>query len=409
VPQRFIWFVAGLTVAAGFGFMGTLPAIVDYVVIGGGLIGLVCALIQRDAVLGARASLMLCLALVLLLVSVPWVYRGPIDLLPFFAAAPLLAAPGIAWLLSRSTFWLKPDCMPLLCLFGAVSAAGLGVLDHVVAGTPRVGLGNNPIHYGGIVTILGFLALPGAAVGSGRWRLLYLLGPVAGFAAVMVSGSRGPLLAWIVLAVLCFPLLLLSLKRRKLVLMAAGAMLVAFAILVVWAGDSLLGARIVDMAQAAINAGASSPWGYFSGLVAGTDAARLALYDTAIHAFRLSPLFGIGYGQIMPLAHGLYPDLKALHGLEHLHSDAANFAAIAGSLGLIAFVLVQFSPLAALHGAAPRRNIALLMSALVLAIGYLALGLTNAMFGVLPQTTLFALALGYVMALGRNVSRASST
>jgi O-antigen ligase len=55
----------------------------------------------------------------------------------------------------------------------------------------------------------------------------------------------------------------------------------------------------------------------------------------------------------------------------------------------------------------PSDRVVALGSAL-LSAGYLSLGMTNAMFGVLPQTVLFVVLLGYLIALRRSTDSLST-
>jgi len=218
---------------------------------------------------------------------------------------------------------------------------------------------------------------------------------------VVLSASRGPLLAWAALAALAFVVVVVTLRQKRVALAGLAIVAIGAAIFMVTAGDSLVMTRITGGLQAIGAAGTAGGDAVptLLGAVSGQDATRAAMYDTGIAAFQSSPLFGIGFGQMMPLARDLYPQFGELQTLENLHSDLADFAALGGAMGLAAFALMLFSPLAALRTA--RRKPALLLGALVLVVGYGVLGLTNAMFGVLPQTVLFGTGLAYLIALDR--------
>jgi O-antigen ligase len=139
-----------------------------------------------------------------------------------------------------------------------------------------------------------------------------------------------------------------------------------------------------------------------SGDMGTSDAARSAMYHAAWQALVDSPLVGLGYGQIIPFAQALHPEVPVLAELENYHSDIANFTAMAGIPGLFAYGLVLLSALVLPLAAPARRNRALVLGSLVLVVGYFTLGLTNVMFGVLPQTMLYVLMLGYLMAMQRH-------
>lgn len=380
---------AAAAVVAGFGFMGTAPFIADYVVIVCGVYGLVLAISGRDGVLAMPSSLALVAALLAFAVTIPFVYRGSADAFPLLAFAPVLAAPGLAALLVRSDVWLRPAAVPLLCLFGATTATIAGVAEWQFASGARVGLGNNPIHYGGIVAVVGFLSLGGLYATTRWWRLLFLLGPLAGLGAVLLSGSRGPMLAWATMAVVSLPFVLWSLRRdfRAVLVLVLLAGIAAAGLLTSGHGNRAL----VGLTMLAQSGGAEA--------ILGTDPARTALYATAWHAFLSSPLVGHGYGQLIPMVMAEFPTMTKLETLENLHSDLPNFAAMAGGLGVLSYLLLIAAPLLLLRAEAVRRQPALAFGVAILTVGYVTLGLTNLMFGVLPQTALYAIALAYLMAL----------
>ncbi|UYN99528.1 MAG: O-antigen ligase family protein [Devosia sp.] len=385
--------------------MATAPYYVSYVVLVAGVIGLLYALAKRDRALVDPATILIILGLLLQGLSLVFVYRQDIDALPLLSCLPLLVAPSLAALLTRpaSRFWLGPHAVPALFLFGAVTAAGAGLVDLMVFEPRRVGVGNNPIHYAGLTTILGFMALMGMVSNTSRWRVIYLLGPAAAIVAVVLSGSRGPLLACAALVVVALPFLLIALRSRVAILATLAAVVgggVAFMIL---ADSSLLIDRILgnleDMTVARGGAPVENAVRTLMSAILAQDEARAAMYEAGWHALQSSPIFGVGYTSVMPLARELFPDLRILTRLENLHSDLANFAAVSGGLGLAAFGCLLLAPLAALRGIKWRRNPALVLGVITLVVAFATLGLTNAMFGVLPQTVLFATILAYLMAL----------
>lgn len=396
--------IGGLALVAGLGFMGTAPFIADYVVIVCGLIGLGLAAFARSKALIAPAALMIYAALALLAATLPFVYRSSMDVLPLAACLPMLAAPGIAALLERGQAHLDrlgAHIFPLLCLFGVSSAVGMGLWEATATGTARAGVGNNPIHFGGITTILGFLALVGMVSNAARWRVIYLAGPALAMVGVVLSGSRGPLLAWLALAVVSLPILLIGFKSWRLAFATIAAAVAGAVLFVVLAADSLLVQRLLIIPSSLASAlSAEDPVTALLGFMTANDPYRTALYEAGWQALQSAPIVGIGYGQMMPLVRELYPDMTSLHTLENLHSDIADFAALGGALGLAAYFLLLLSPALALRGLRLRDFPGLWLAAVVLIVGYATLGLTNAMFGVLPQTALFAAALGGLMALG---------
>lgn len=98
----------------------------------------------------------------------------------------------------------------------------------------------------------------------------------------------------------------------------------------------------------------------------------------------------------MPIAESLFPQKLDGVGLENLHADWANFAAMAGGLGLVAWLLLLVDPRA-------RRDGPIVLGAVLLTTAQIALGASNATFGVLPQTMVYAIPLGYFLARSRRL------
>jgi O-antigen ligase len=111
----------------------------------------------------------------------------------------------------------------------------------------------------------------------------------------------------------------------------------------------------------------------------GGDDVRTALYASAVAMLKASPLVGVGFGQIMMEARTLFPALVP-EGLENLHADWANFAAMAGGLGLLAYLCLLAAPLLLLMQASARRDRAIILGAVLLTVGQLSLGVSNATF-----------------------------
>lgn len=408
--------LSSIMMVSGLVFMGTAPFVADYIVLVVGLVGLLLALVTRDAVFKTWPIRMILLALVLVGVTIPFVYRGEADLLPLAAFSPLLLAPGIAAILARNAEWLSAKTFAMACLVGAIAACLVGLAEFAAVEGARAGAGNNPIHYGGIATMLGFGALIGVVADRSPLRLIFLLGPVAALIAVLLSGSRGPLLAWVALGAIVLPFIAWWHRRDRLMLVALALAVVAAISVVALSPQNravtLLGAATSATlsSTAPIDPVVPSAEGAPTELAAEApvlqalqqqDSARVALLQTAWEAFKSSPIVGIGYGQIMPLFRELNPDAVELHTLENLHSDIGNFAAMSGLLGLLAYALIVLSPLALLWGVKGADSRPLVLGSVMLVVGYGVLGTTNAMFGLLPQTVLFALWLGYLVAYRR--------
>ena len=332
----------------------------------------------------------------ILLVSGPllFVHGGPQDLLAPVLILPMLTSIALGLLARRASGVPSPSVFALICLIGALMALIGGAYEHFALGVYRPGLGNNPIHYATLAAMSGCLALIGVISSNSQWRYVFLLGPVFGFSSAVIADSRGPMMGALAMSVVGVLMLTVWLWRERLfrfaVLVSAGIVVGVTAYLV-GSGN----ARVAGILQSGLD---------IFRFTGGSDDIRAALYASAIEILRTSPIVGVGLGQIMVTAEAMFPGLVAGSGLENLHADWANFAAMAGAMGLLAWLLLLAAPLLLLldHGA--RQDRPIVLGAIVLTTGQFTLGVSNATFGILPQTVIYAVALGYLLAWTRRRS-----
>jgi O-antigen ligase len=326
-------------------------------------------------------------ALVLMIVATVFVGPVLIDWAGPGVVALLVLAFGPVGARQVSPSLLSVPVVTALCLSGALIGAGAG-LHEVLSGVDRAGVGNNPIHYSGLVVILGFCALAGIVSSSSPWRLLFLIGPASAFAAAFASGSRGPLLAALVLSLVAWVVLAIWYRRKRMFWIASAVL----ATLGIWAllfvGD---GAR-------AFSGLIGHFTGEFSTATANSDEIRRMLYWGGLRAFMDSPFWGHGFSDLMSAASQHMPAEDRFTRFDHLHNDAIDFLVTGGILGGAAYLAILAAPLAILRHRAGTQARAPVLFAIMLSSSYLLLGLTNAMIGVLPQTVLFAVLLGCVLA-----------
>lgn len=306
---------------------------------------------------------------------------------------PVLVAPGATFLMREEPQLATSQIIAWLCLVGSLAAVGIGAYDVYVENLARAGGGNNPIHFGGLSVMIGFMALLGLFGSRSQWRFLFLLGPAFGLAAAVLSGSRGPILAGVVLTVLSVLIVMIWYRREKAawVWFAIGSALSIAAMAMT--GGALLGRfyyfalELPQLVAAGVTKDAST-------------LQRFEKYEVAWNAFKSNPIFGHGASQLNGM---LIPDgasESAAIGSRHFHNDIADFAVTSGVFGIGAYVCLLAAPLFA-HKIAQDRDIrrAVLLGGIILSVGYFVLGLTNAMFGILPQTTLYGLLLGVMVAI----------
>lgn len=338
-------------------------------------------------------SFMLLGAMVAIALTLPFNWHSLADSYGFVAILPLALAPGLAALLIRVPELRSPTFIGLLSVIGAGAALAGGIYENQVLGIARPGLTNNPIHFANLVLIVGFFSLVGLFGSKSPWRFLFFLGPVFALLAVLLSGSRGPLLAASAISMILSPFFIVWFRRERFFWIAVGAFAVAIPALLL-IGNEIGDGRAISVFQRAATAVLTND-------LALVDYVRVGMYQGALGAFLESPFVGHGYSEMYAAATRYFPpEILFLNPFEHLHSDLADFAVMSGFFGLVAYGLILASPFSTLRRCDNNSTFrAVLTAALVLAVGYFALGLTNAVFGVLPQTVLYTVLLANIIAM----------
>jgi O-antigen ligase len=346
----------------------------------------------RERATFAHPTAMAIVAAILLVgAAVPFVYRSPQDILGPVLILPMLSTIALG-LLARPASWVpSPTVVASICLGGALIALIGGAYEHFVLGLYRPGLGNNPIHYGSLAAMAGCLAMVGVIAGTKPWRYLFLLGPLLGLSCAVIADSRGPMLGALAMSAVGMALLTIWLWRESLFRVAVLCSATAAAGTIVYLVGSG-NARVAGILQSGLN---------IFRFTGGSDDIRAALYASAVEILKESPLVGVGLGQIMVAAETHFPDQLAATRFDNLHADWANFAAMAGTLGLLAWLMLLAAPLLLLLGSRARQDRAIVLGAMLLSTGQLALGASNATFGILPQTMIYAVVLGYFLVRAR--------
>jgi len=372
--------------------IGTLPPgraayPASYAVMAIGTIGLVSLGWSERSALRHPVALSILCAIALLSATVPLVYRSELDLMAPVFVLPMLTTIGMGFI-GRATRWMPgPTLFAIICLLAVTIAAIGGAYQALALNAGRVGLGNNPIHYGSLAAMVGGLSILGIVSTKSPWRYIFILGPILGVAATVLSGSRGPMASALgMTAVASIYLLISEWKDRVLRFSILTALIIG------------VGAMLYLMLTSSYRVTALLNAMDIFRFTGGSDDIRAALFSSAAHAFQSSPLYGLGFGQLMVTAQTLYPEFREIHRLENLHADWANFAAMSGGMGLLAWLLLLLAPLSLMFNPSVRADRPTALGAIILVTGQTALGVSNAMFGVLPQTVLYAVALGYLFA-----------
>lgn len=390
---RFATLLVAIILAAAILPPGYSAYIGAYIALIAALVALLSFARPEQAVFAEPTAVAILVAIGLVAGTVPFTYQSPADLVAPVLILPMLATIGLA-ALARPTRWIPSGTeFALLCLAATAIALAGGIVENVVLGVQRPGLGNNPIHFSTIAAMTGCLAMVGVAASASPRRYLFMLGPVFGLATAFIADSRGPMVGAAAMTGLGLVVLSVWFWReagfRWSILGIAVAALAAVMVVASGGGERI--ASIFDTALRIFQ---------FSGS-GGAEDVRAALYASALAALAEAPVFGHGLGQIMLPAQTMFPNQSEVFTLDNLHADWANFSVMAGGMGLLAYILLLAAPLLLLTRASARQDRVIILGALLLPLGQLTLGISNAMFGILPQTTVYAVMLGYLLLRSR--------
>ena len=250
--------------------------------------------------------------------------------------------------------------------------------------------------------LAGYLSLIGLIYVQSVWRFLFLSGPVLAALAATLSGTRGAVVALVLMAITAV-VIAGALRLIKMRVLIAAGVVAAIGLLAGFAaglgqttGVQRVMLDIADVMQTGLPTD-------------GSTAIRLSMYQGGLNAFVASPIFGHGPFSFVEAA-AASVEVPLFVGAPHLHNDIFDFAASAGILGLIAYGLLMLAPLAEVLRAPPsatRNGLLVVVSTLV--VGHFAMGLTNAMFGILTVTVYFAaicVIVGVLVEMPRSSSKA---
>jgi len=377
-----------LTLVSAFALAAVASYVACYVVI----VGLLALLVSEGGWRDYRRPGPLALGLALLVITLAVLLAGPGVpgnwLAPAILSVPLLALSFPA-LRRHAPRLATPVAIATLSLVGTALGLLGGIADILLNHAERAGVFNNPIHFSGLMVLLGFVSLVGFEASKGPWRHVFLAGPVLGVGGVLLSGSRGPFLAAIALGVLFAPAILYWHRRDRWLWTSLAVLALGLgAVLVI----SPLGPRAAGGIMELVA-------GLGSGNLTAVDEGRTQMLSGAFQAFADSPLWGHGWAGMMDAAEAYFPADSLFLGYDHLHADLANFAVMGGALGLLAYSLLILAPILAMLSVPPANRRSALVVGGTASVGFLVLGMTNSMFGLLPQTVLYATLMGWLFLL----------
>lgn len=330
------------------------------------------------------ASLGLVAAFLLMALAFALSATSPRDLSYALNFLVLALAVPLGAFLARQATPRSVQFVAAVAVAGTLIGGAVAAYQVFVEGLPRaMSFGSDPIWSAQAMVMTGFFASLGVLATRSPWRIVFLAGPAIALLVAIIAESRGAALA---IPVLAFLVVVMGARRRWLALGTVLAMAVLGLGLawVVWPSGLQRLATLFDT---------------FGALIYGTDLGevsaneRVAMYRGGIAAFLHNPLFGYGWEQrvsaIDPYVPNGLASFVSVH--HHLHNDALDFAVSAGSLGLIAYVLILVAPIAgALTSPRDSQYGLRLLAATGLTVGYAVFGLTYLTFGYEYHTTLYA-------------------
>src|SRR5690606_37376885 len=159
---------------------------------------------------------------------------GAAGIVGLMFVVPLLTVPPLIAAALRTD--LPPRLIAVPAFSGAAGAAAIAAAEFTSTGTSRVGEWvANPIHFADLALLVGFLAVLGTLFGRGPGRWLFLLAPLLATVAVLLSGTRGALVALVAMlgAAVLAGLVMRQISLRHL---AVGAVVVLIGLFAAWVG-----------------------------------------------------------------------------------------------------------------------------------------------------------------------------
>lgn len=341
---RYVRWALWLIVVMLFALPCVIGRNVTYLVLLAGLVAIITpsVLMARREVSRNPVDLMLVGVFVALAVALAITAEEARDLSYILNFAPLLLAVPLRWQLERVARMDGAVLIGWLSLAGTIGAAGLAVVQIGIFGQSRVGQPHmNIFYYADTTMLLGFLTLVGWFAPGTHRRWPFLLGPVIGIAAVLASGTRGAILAAPVLVLVAFVFALVTARRKQPIVLAGIAGVVLLGLLAL-AAPYLGFGRTLEAFSASTRV-------LSGGEVDSNVTERLQMLLGGWRAFLASPLVGYGWGDMVPAIYQ-YVDPAyepKMHGFKHLHNGLISFAAGAGMVGVISFVLLSVLPIVA--------------------------------------------------------------
>ena len=260
----------------------------------------------------------------------------------------------------------------------------------------------NPIHFGDLALIMGFLSLF-SINWAGRDPLyiviLKSLGLLAGLFVSVQSESRG---GWIAIPVVLLTWLIIQNKERGLL-----RLLMAMVPPLLFGITSYFLINIIHQRVDEVYSDIVAAW---HGNLDTSIGIRLQLWETALYLFRENPIFGVGPNGYAPLMStltqsGLITEMAAYNGRGEVHNFIFASMARLGIFGLLSALAIFFVPFvifikATKSDLATQRKAA--MMGICLVLGFFIFGLSVETFNLKMVAAFYSLTLAVLLAIATN-------
>lgn len=383
------WLLVGALVLAGaaLGAVTSLAVNIVAIILFFGVMG------RPDARRQALAQPMLVLfALCLLALAICFVLtaRAPGDMVFVANFLPLLLAAPVFVVARRIADRGQAKTVAGLLLAGTVATLGVCVVSALASPSAHAsGLYSAPSIVARLAMVLGFGASAAFFSVRDRWRYLFLLGPVLAFIAVILTQTRGAVIAFPLLVLLFALFVVIDPRQRhpwRLVAIMLTTTIVLATMALLTLGSEHLASLIETTKSLLIGSGdvdTSTQW-------------RLQFYAAGWTLFWQSPWIGYGWANIAIVAFTILDEADYGGAFSprffHFHNDIVNFGVGAGGVGIAVYFVLLAAPLVGVL-ASPRDSwfTARAYALSAIALLYLVTGLTDITFGWDLPTTSYAI------------------
>lgn len=309
------------------------------------------------------------------------------DALYAFDFTQLLLALPVAMIFTKMARTNAIQLISQLSLLGTAFTLAVALYAAYVLDMSRVsGLENSTIHFAYFALILGFLSLARFFQSDTPTPWIYLLGPIMGFWAALITGTRGAVLVLgaVSLILMIFFIKTIKIDWRLKLLLVLGAFAAA--------ALTIYGAYMVGLGRAFVSLVGVAQAMQGDQIADASTAYRIEHLIGGWQAFADAPWFGHGWvnqlASALPYMSEFSQAGYAKENWAYLHNEALSLAVSAGALGIAAYVLIFAAPLVGiLRSPRDSQFVARSYGILIVTGGMVAGGLSEVLFKYeMPKT-----------------------